>query len=77
LMQSFQILLSRKKFISDHHKITFTNMIRFIRKLMNLALGDKEKIRQLKLDMDSTQKIADNGWLHEKVEELMGTKKAV
>ncbi|MEM7105310.1 MAG: hypothetical protein AAF502_19385 [Bacteroidota bacterium] len=67
LIESFRVLLRRKKVISEHHRANYGNFIKFVQKLIRMVPGDKKAIENLRKSIASTPAIADVEWLLEKV----------
>ena len=72
LKESFRILLSRKKLISDTQRSVYGNFVRYTLKLFRADVKDKKKIATLKKEIETTQQMADKGWVMEKLNEMMG-----
>ncbi|MCW3127818.1 MAG: hypothetical protein JWO03_3476 [Bacteroidetes bacterium] len=70
LKESFRILLSRKKLISDTQRSVYGNFVRYTLKLFRADVKDQKKIAALKLEIEKTRQIADKGWIMEKLTEL-------
>ncbi len=72
-LTSFNKFLSRAKNVNTRQKALYSNLIRFVRKL--LKPQSKEQLAQLRTEIDATQGLASKSWLLEKVDELIGGKK--
>ena len=70
LMESFRTFLSRKKNIPADRKKSFSDLIRFVKKLSKILPGDQKAITKLKTEVNTTKGIASEKWLHEKIAEL-------
>lgn len=70
LKESFNILLRRKKLISEQNRINYMNFIRFTIKLFRVEARDKQKIALLKNNITASTNVADKGWLLEKITEI-------
>lgn len=70
LSDSFRIFLQRHKRISREVKQQYLNVIRFVKKLSNVAPGDKKAIEKIRLQVDQCKALADKGWIVEKILEL-------
>ena len=70
LKESFRILLSRKKLISDTQRSVYGNFVRYTLKLFRADVKDKKKIAALKKEIETTQQMADKGWVMEKLNEI-------
>lgn len=72
LSESFRILLSRKRLISDTQRTVYGNFIRYTLKLFRADVKDRKKIAQLTQDIHKVKQLADKSWIMEKLEELEG-----
>ncbi len=70
LFDSFTIFLKRNKVISDRHRHTYLNLIRFVKKLSRIPPGDHKKIEALQQEIEGSKGVADLNWLREKIREL-------
>ncbi|MEM6723391.1 MAG: hypothetical protein AAF598_05090 [Bacteroidota bacterium] len=70
LMDSFRILLRRKKGLSEKHRQNFANLIRFTRKASRIHPGDSGKVKALLAELNDTPQIADIRWIRSKIEDL-------
>ncbi len=70
LMDSFRAYLNRRKDISEQKRSDYTNLIKFIKKIIKIAPNDKKTLEKLKKEIISTKNIASKGWLREKITEL-------
>ena len=70
LTESFRILLSRKKLISDTQRAVYGNFVRYTLKLYRTDVKDKKKMETLRKEIQSTKQMADKGWLMEKLGEI-------
>ena len=70
LMDSFRILLQRKKDISKNNKQLYLNFIIILKKLI-AKTADKTKMKTLQEKIAKTSPLADRKWLNEKVNELL------
>ena len=68
LLDSFSILLRRKKSISQQYKTIYLRFIRFVKQL--LKANNKIKHKQLLAQLEEAKNVADKGWLLEKAKEL-------
>ena len=70
LKESFRMLLSRKKLISETQQHVYGNFVRYTLKLFQVDDRDKAKLRVLKKEIDSAKQLADKGWILDKWKEL-------
>ena len=70
LKESFRILLSRKRQISDIQRAVYGNFVRYTLKLFRADVKDQKKIAALRQEIEKTKQMADKGWIMEKIEEL-------
>ncbi len=69
LLDSFKMLLRRKKIISDEYRIIYTRFILFLKKL--IQANEKKKLILLKDELQNARQVADISWLKEKVDEML------
>lgn len=72
LADSFRIYLQRNKLISRSLKQQYLNLIRFVKKLSNVAPYDKAAIAKMERDAKQSKSLADKAWVFEKIRELKG-----
>lgn len=70
LVDSFRIYLRRNKLISTELKRQYLNLLRFIRRLTNVAPGDQQAIEKLENQIGECKNLVARRWLLEKAEEL-------
>ena len=70
LKESFRILLSRTKAISETQRTVYGNFVRYTLKLFRIDTKNKKKVALLRTSIENTKQIADKGWLIEKLNEL-------
>jgi hypothetical protein len=72
LMESFKTFLNRHKEISDIQRTLYTNLMKYIKKLLKLIPGDQKEITKIKQEMEDDKKvgIASMKWVYEKLAEL-------
>jgi uncharacterized protein YihD (DUF1040 family) len=70
LIDSFRIYLRRNKLISKNVKQQYLNVLRFTKKLANLAPYDKKGVQKVKEQIEACKALADKKWLIDKVAEL-------
>ncbi|MFM2226110.1 MAG: hypothetical protein RJA07_2312 [Bacteroidota bacterium] len=73
LLESFKMLIRRKKIISEQQRIIYSHFIQYVKKFISIT--DKTKLVALQTELQSPQQVADIGWLKEKVNELLENKK--
>ena len=61
-MEAMQTFLRRKKMMA-YHKESYANTIKYLRKVLDLPLGDRLKRAQLKAEVNDTRAIAEKKWL--------------
>jgi hypothetical protein len=66
LLDSFQTYIYRKKDLG-YHRDLYLNLIRSIRKLLNIDLSNKQQTEQLRQEIESKDRIAEKQWLLEKL----------
>ncbi len=72
LFESFRVYLNRNKAIPEQRKNNFKNLIKYTKKLTKIMPGDNKSIEKLKKEIDETPRVANKGWLKEKIRELQG-----
>lgn len=70
--ESFRVFLNRHKNISTERRQSYLNLIRYVRKLIRLAPGDKAAVRKLRREIDESRaQTVNHEWLLEKTDELL------
>lgn len=70
-LESFKKYLNRhKKSLPDNRRKNYLNLIKFVKKLINIPFGDKKAIQELEKEIQEASSIADINWLKSKVKEL-------
>ncbi len=72
LAESFRVLLSRKKIISEQHRNNYTNFIRIALKIFRSEHKNKKQLAQIAELFQEAKGIADKGWLLEKYKAIGG-----
>ena len=72
LIDSFRTYLRRNKLISDYQKTVYLNLIKYVKKAMQIKLNgnDTKKIIVLKNEVESNKQVADINWLTAKLDDL-------
>ncbi|MEM8907332.1 MAG: hypothetical protein AAGD05_05750 [Bacteroidota bacterium] len=68
LLDSFQNYIYRHKELG-YHRTNYLNLIKYTRKLLNLATYDRTAMGKLKLEIQQTAALADKGWLLQQLEQ--------
>jgi hypothetical protein len=71
LKDSFRLLLSRNKKISDTQRTVYNNFVRYTLKLFRADVKDRKKIATLQKEIETIRQIADKSWLKEKLGEMV------
>lgn len=66
LLHSFQHFLNRKEQLG-YHRENYSNTLRFVKKLLNIAPQDKDKKTQLKTEIEQTAALGERNWLLEQL----------
>ncbi|MEL6968952.1 MAG: hypothetical protein AAFZ63_08700 [Bacteroidota bacterium] len=61
-MEAMQAFLRRKKMMA-YHKESYANTIKYLKKVLDLPLGERAKRLQLKAEVDGIRAIAEKKWL--------------
>jgi len=78
LLDAFRVNLRRSKKISEYQRLTYLNLLGFVKKLIRINAspptplqkrGEKKKLNELKKEISKTTEVADKKWLLKKVEE--------
>jgi len=69
LLDSFTMLLRRKKLISQQYRNIYTKFAFYVKKMLRYT--DKSKLKALQLEIHDAKNVADLGWLKEKIDELV------
>jgi len=72
LIDSFRVYLRRNKLISDYQKTVYLNLIKYVKKVMQIKLNgnDSKKITALRNEVDNNKQVADIKWLTAKLDDL-------
>lgn len=70
LLDSFKVLLNRKKVVAPAYRTNYGNLVKHTRKLMAYRNGKKVDLKALLQTLESDSNVADLGWLKEKIGEL-------
>ena len=72
LMDSFKTYLNRHKEITSDRRISYMNLMKYIRKLLKIIPGDIKEIELIRKEMEEDRKIgiASEKWILEKLAEL-------
>jgi hypothetical protein len=62
LLESFTVFLHRQKDLG-YHKINYQNLIKFVKKLLQLDLKNDAQKAQLKQEIDNTTELTERDWL--------------
>ena len=62
LLESFTVFLHRQKNLG-YHKNNYQNLIKFVKKLLQIDLKDEVLKSQLKQDIDDTLELTERDWL--------------
>lgn len=68
---SFYMYVKRNRFISDAHKTSYLNFLKFTRKLMVADKSNQQKMEQLKAAIQHAKPISNINWLLEMVEKKL------
>ena len=73
LLDSFKMLLRRKKDIAENLRIHYNNFVVYVKKLVSTS--DRKKIIQLKAELATSINVTELSWLRDKVEESLNNNK--
>ena len=62
--------INRHKNVAQERKDSFLNLIKFVKKIIELPPGDRKAIQKLKSEVEDVKRMASLNWLKEKVQEL-------
>lgn len=74
LTDSFRIYLRRNKLISREVKQQYLNVLRFVKRLSNVAPFDTKSIEKIRTQINNCKALADKNWILEKLGELEGSR---
>lgn len=63
LLDSFSVFIRRRKKVLGYHTENYSNLIRFIRKMLKVNLQDKKVRAAIKAEVEATSKLAEKAWL--------------
>ncbi|HMQ48661.1 MAG TPA: hypothetical protein PKA00_14530 [Saprospiraceae bacterium] len=72
LLESFRVYLNRHKDIPIDRRKSYSDLIKFTKKLTRTIPGDKKAVQKLKEELYANKDTASFNWLKEKVAELEG-----
>ena len=73
-LNAFKMYINREKSLTKERKLTYSNLIKYTKKLIYLTPGEKVKIQKIKTEIEQNSAIVNKGWLLEKVKEFSGEK---
>lgn len=69
-LESFKMYINRHQNVAQERKNSFLNLIKFVKKIVELPPGDKKALQKLKDELEEIKRMASLNWLKEKVQEL-------
>ena len=66
LLESFTVFIHRQKDLG-YHKNSYQNLIKFVKKLLQIDLKNESLKAQLKLEIDGTLELTERDWLLEQL----------
>ena len=66
LLESFTVFIHRQKDLG-YHKNSYQNLIKFVKKLLQIDWGNEGLKAQLKLEIDNTLELTERDWLLEQL----------
>lgn len=70
LMDTFYVYLRRNKLISDYNRTSYSNFLRFVKKILKAKYRNKAFVNLLSEELRQTPVVANLTWLKKKIEEL-------
>ena len=70
LIATFRVYLRRNKQISDYQRRIYSNLIKFVNKLIRVKLGSKKPVYEIEREITQVKEIADLTWLSKSVAAL-------
>ncbi len=70
LLESFRAYINRRKDIPERWKKSYSNLIRFTKKLTRIIPGDKKALNKIKEELNNAGEVADTKWLQSRIAEL-------
>jgi hypothetical protein len=71
LLTSFRTYLKRKKIVTDAHRISNTNFIKFYKKISSTQRYSKSDLQVIKDYINNCKSISNKDWLLQKVDEKL------
>jgi len=71
LLDSFKMLLSRKKIVAPAYRTNYGNLLKHTRRLIDHRNGKKVDLQKLLKKLDTDSNVADIGWIKEKINDLI------
>lgn len=73
LLESFRILLNRKKIVAPTYRTNYGNLIKHVKRLVDFRNGKKVDLAKISDSLEKDSNVADLGWLKQKIKELQET----
>lgn len=70
LVESFKTYLRRNKVLSDYQRRVYLNLVKYVKKLVQIRLGGRKTPEALRVEVEQTREVADLRWLLGKIEEI-------
>lgn len=70
LLESFRAYINRRKDIPERWKKSYSNLIRFTKKLTRIIPGDQKALNKIKEELENAGEVADTKWLQSRIAEL-------
>ena len=69
-LESFKMYINRHKNVAQERKDLYLNLVKFVKKIVELPPNDRKAVQKLKEEVEATKNVASLNWLKEKVAEL-------
>ncbi len=70
LLESFRAYINRRKDLPERWKKSYSNLIRFTKKLTRIIPGDNKALNKIKEELENAGEVADTKWLQSRIAEL-------
>ncbi len=70
-LDSFSTYLNRQDKLSDARKMIYVTFIKFLKKIVNSTFDKKEKLEEVKSEIEKEKQVINKSWLIEKIDELL------
>lgn len=70
LLDSFKMYLTRNKIVSEYHRINYMNMIRYVKKILDIKDPKSDSALKLRNEIKEESRLTNKNWILEKLDSL-------